>query len=285
VEYALASLATRSRPFRVIEPTAVHETDLFRLYTPVIQRWRNSASRAMSIYATATATGVLTGLEEEDSNSAAEIAALLLLIDWRSFFGGMEAWHRRKWLASVSAATGVDATYLARPATGRPVAVIVQNRAARRAAGITRPSIITTGLSGIDRAVADAVAANVSLVRSVSDEARARIANAVIGGVRRGASAGEVARQLNAGLKLSRARVGRIAEDQVDKAVKAFTKARMIEAGLTVAEWEHNTPRNRARLHHLARNKKVYRLSDPVWQELMLPNCRCQQRPRLEGLV
>lgn len=280
--YDLAALAKRNRPFSVITPRSTDEGALFRLYTPVIKRWRDSATRMMAAYTLAMQTGALAGLEEEDQETAADIAALLALIDFGAFFGRVETWHRGKWLASVSAATGVDATYLVQPA-----APVGMNRAERRAAASRGliPSARGIVTAGIDKAVSDAVAANVSLIRSVSDDTRARIFNAVMAGVRSGAKADDVARRINRGLTMSRDRARRIAESEMDKAVKAMNTARMVEAGIGLGEWVHNTPRERARLNHLARNGQVYDLSDPIWGDQMLPNCRCAMRARLEGLV
>ena len=250
--YNLASLTTTAnpKPFRPITPTAQQEGELFRMYTPVIQRWRDSATRMMAVYALADMAAV----EEEDSNTAAEIAALLLLIRWNEFFSKVESWHRSKWIADVSRARGVDATFLVRP----PVAAMAGDPI-----GIT---------------VQQAVSANVGLIRSVSDEARARIYNAVMGGMRRGASKDEVARQINRGLALSRNRARFIASDQMDKTVKAMSFARMDEAGIVSAGWKH-TPQQHPRLHHKARDGNVYRITDPIWRELYEPNCKCQPVP------
>lgn len=275
--YELAALARADKPFRVIQPTATQEAELLRLYTPIIQTWRNAATNMLAAYTLASATGVLDPIEEEDSRTAEAIAALLLLIRWRSFFGRVESWHRSKWLASVASATGVDATFMTMPPNGLATQPVM-NRRAKRAAGLA------PALSPIDKAVADAVASNTALIRSVSNDTRARINNAVISGIRRGASKDEVARQINKGLVMSRERAKRIASNEMDNAVKAMTMARMEEAGVQWGEWEHNTPVERARISHLQRDKKVFRIGAPIWQELYLPFCRCQMRPRLAGL-
>lgn len=287
--YALAEIATKNKPFRVIEPSAYQSQDLLRLYTPIINQWRNSAARSMSVYATALATGELAGLSEEGKETAAEIAALLALIPFDQFFARMETWHRGKWLSSVSAATGVDATYLVQRPVGASQPVNRQQRraaasgvvAAARAVKVTPQGLAVTGLSGIDKAVADAVAANVALVRSVSDDTRARIANAVISGVRQGKAATEVARTINKGLALSKARADRIAENQVDAAITAMTKARAQEAGIETFEWRHYTERKNARLNHLFRDGMKFRWDDKTLDALpgVLPNCRCRANP------
>ena len=255
------------------------EGELFRMYTPIIQRWRDSATRMMAAYVLADAIAV----EEEDSNTAAEIAALLLLIRWNEFFSKVESWHRSKWIADVSRARGVDATFLVES----PSYALNMNRAARRAeASIARRAGIevasqASGMSAIDRAISDAVSANVGLIRSVSDEARARIYNAVMGGMRRGASKDEVARQINKGLGMSRDRARRIAINQMDAAVTTLTRVRAEEAGIEKFQWQHNTPADRARIHHLNRNGKVFRWDDRSLDALpgVLVGCRCRALP------
>ena len=222
-------------------------------------------------------------VEEEDSNTAAEIAALLLLIRWNEFFSKVESWHRSKWIADVSRARGVDATFLVES----PSYALNMNRAARRAeASIARRAGIevasqASGMSAIDRAISDAVSANVGLIRSVSDEARARIYNAVMGGMRRGASKDEVARQINKGLGMSRDRARRIAINQMDAAVTTLTRVRAEEAGIEKFQWQHNTPADRARIHHLNRNGKVFRWDDRSLDALpgVLVGCRCRALP------
>jgi len=133
---------------------------------------------------------------------------------------------------------------------------------------------VAGSLSGLDARLADAVAANASLVRSVSDDTRARIANAVFSGLQSGQSKVEVARSINRGLKLSSARAKRIAKDQVDKAVKSLTLFRFDEAGFEQAWWHHSGAAH-PRLVHLHRNGNVYRLDDPIWAGLMEPGCGC----------
>jgi len=82
--YNLPTLATRSRDFRVITPNYTDEQTLQRLYTPILSQWRDSAARSMNAYVLAMQTGELAGLDDEDKDTAATIAALLALIQFRS---------------------------------------------------------------------------------------------------------------------------------------------------------------------------------------------------------
>ncbi len=302
--YSLAELAIKDKPFRVIAPAARDEQALLRLYTPILQEWRNSAARSMNAYVLALQTGSLAGLDDEDSDTAATVAALLALINWQAFFGKVETWHRSKWLSSVANATGVDAKWMTaapegvaapyyRAMAGQATGGVV--KAAREAATgyasgmggtgyVTKPSpslAFPVGGKTITTAINEAAASAKSLATSLSDEARNRNRQAILGGLRRGAGADEVARDINAGLAKSKKRAVEIAENELDNAVKAMTDARMAEAGLVEAAWRHYTPRERARLWHLRRDGNRYSVNDPIWSEQFLPNCRCQKRPIL----
>lgn len=283
-------MATRARNWRTIEPTSALQSDLFATgYRPILTAWSNAAAALMPAYAAALASGSVDELAQEEQSHASEIAALLLLIQWSAYFQRLEQWHRRKWLASTANAAGVDvAPYLAVP-TGITVA---PNRATRRATAsglraaareavrVQRGTVgVVSGLSGIDAVLGNAVAANVSLVRSVSDQARARIANAVFNGVSAGTSPEDVAKEIAQGLAISRKRAIRIAQNETIQASKALDDFRIKEAGFTQAAWEHSHLPERPRPWHLQRDGKVFGLDDKVWAELNLPFCRCRKKP------
>lgn len=288
--YDLAAMAVRSRGWRAIEPTAALQSDLFAVgYRPILAAWSNAAASLMPAYAAALVSGSVDELVAEEQSHATEIAALLLLIQWSTYFQRLEQWHRRKWLASTANAAGVDvAPYLAAP-SGVPAST---NRATRRATasglraaareavrvqrGVVAP---LPSLQGIDAVLGNAAAANVSLVRSVSEQTRARIANAVFNGVKAGTSPEDVAKEIAQGLAISRKRALRIAQNETVQASKALDDFRIKEAGFTSAAWEHSHLPERPRPWHLQRDGKVFGLDDKVWAELTLPFCRCRKRP------
>lgn len=287
--YNLQALAVRARPWRVIEPTASLASDLAKLQLTPVRLWQAAAASMMAAYAAALASGSVDELVQEEQSHALEIAAILALMQWSAYFQRLEQWHRRKWIASAANAAGVDvAPYLAVP-TGitaipnratRRITASGLRAAAREAVRVQRGIVgAVSGLSGIDAVLGNAVAANASLVRSVSEQARARIANAVFNGVAAQTPVEEVAREISKGLALSKKRVLRIAKDQTSKATKALSRFRIEEAGFKSGTWEHLAGQLHPRLHHQARDKKVYRLDDPIWSELALPNCHCQVGP------
>lgn len=277
--YNLSTLAKRNKEFRVITPSATMEGQLLRMYTPIIQGWRNGAALMMGMYAARDTDAIA----QEDENKDKEIAALIALLLLRGYFTKVEAWHRAKWIANVKAATGVDATWLvAQPelaGVGFRAATVGTEQGGIMAAARAARTATTQG--GITTAINNATASALTQARSISQDARNRIQNAIAGGMRVNAPVEDVARDINEGLGKVRARAGRIAENELDNAVKAMTDARMAEAELDEAVWRHYTPKERARPTHLARQGMRLKADDPRWNELMLPFCRCQKRPVL----
>lgn len=259
------------------------------MYTPIIQGWRNSAALMMGMYAARDTDAIA----QEDENKDKEIAALIALLLLRLYFTKVETWHRAKWIANVKAATGVDATWLvAQPELARvgfrATTVGVEQGGIMMAARAARTATVQGGMfvaprsvSGITEAINSATSSALTQARSISQDARNRIQNAIAGGMRVNAPVEDVARDINEGLGKVRARAGRIAENELDNAVKAMTDARMAEAELDDAVWRHYTPKERARPTHLARQGMRLKVDDPRWNELMLPFCRCQKRPVL----
>jgi len=299
--YDLPAVAVKDKPFREITPNSTDEADMLRLLLPAVTTWRNSAAISLALYAQSASN------QDQDDHTARDVAALLLLIRWRSFFERLEAWHRGKWLASVKAATGVDATWM----TARPVGavagympslvgaeasggLVAAARAAQQAGNTftNAPSraypdpfnTITGNKSAtatIDAAIDNAVVSARTLAKSISDEAQNRINQALNAGKRTGAAATDVARDINAGLVKVRARAVRGSENEIDNALKGFTDARIAEAGLTFAKWQHNTLIN-FRPDHKARQGNLYAVGDPIWNDQYAPFCRCQKVPVLK---
>jgi len=290
--YNLANLARRSRKWRVISPTSALASDLFAIaFRPVLTAWTQSAAAMLNLYPDALASGSVDALAREDEGAADDVAQIIAaLLLWR-YFHTVEGWHRRKWLSSVSNAAGVSVDMLLqRPSVDMPIAI--PNRAERRAAnaalvrtakaavrvagGALVPSV---GLTGVDAVLGNAVASNVALVRSVSDQARARIASAVFNGVTTGRSAEDVAREIRRGMAVSRKRALGIAKDQVLKATKALNRFRIQEAGWEEAQWNHLAGQKNPRHNHRAMDGKILPLNDTKWGWLNEPFCHCWQSP------
>lgn len=243
--------------------------------------WRDAGAGLIASWTTASTAAALS--DNIDSHNE-EILAAISTLQFAAFFSSLEEWHRRKWIADIQRATKIDVSALLGMATGGQALTL--SRAQRRAGGVVNaarvihptPAGLTVSpvLTGIDARLADAVAKNASLVRSVSDDTRARIANAVFSGLQSGMSKIEVARQINKGLKISSKRSRAIAQDQVAKGVKMLTTFRLEEAGFEDGIWMHSGNPH-PRLAHLQHNGHRYKLSDPIWNEILLPNCGCWQ--------
>jgi hypothetical protein len=250
-------------------------------------------------------TGNMDAIAQEDESAASDIQQIIAALALWNYFRSVEQWHRRKWLSSVANAAGVSVDNLVErpsgvvPVGGARYPVVpqsnlggaIQNRAARRAASAglvstAKQAVRVAGgqltpnaaLVGIDAVLGNAVASNVALVRSVSDQTRARIANAVFNGLANNTPAEDVAREIRKGINISRARALRIAKNETIQATKALNRFRMVEAGFTDMEWNH-TPQENPRLHHLARQGRIYAIDDPIWRDLSEPFCKCYPKP------
>jgi len=124
---------------------------------------------------------------------------------------------------------------------------------------------------------------NVELVRSVGDQARSRISDAVYRGLAQRKAADEVARDIREAVDMGRRRARNIASDQLSKAAETLNEERRREAGLMAWEWV-SSHKVHYRPEHKARDGKRY--SDdpadnaPAPQDRpgQLPYCGCTSR-------
>jgi len=98
---------------------------------------------------------------------------------------------------------------------------------------------------------------NVGLVKSVSDEARRRIADSVFRGLQNRTPAREVAKDIREAVALERRRALRIASDQTVKVAAALNEERRRQAGIMAWEWIHSGKLH-PRPEHEARDGKLY---------------------------
>lgn len=283
MNYTLSEIAKTRGEFRPIRPLASQPITLWRIYASVIGDWRDAAAGVLAGWTLGQSASALS--DELDSHNE-EILAAIAGLQFAVFFANLEKWHRGKWVADVKRAAKVDVSLLLGEPTGQ--SALMQTRAQRRAGGVINAAKVvrvapagltrSAALTGIDAKLADAVAQNASLVRSVSDDTRARIANAVFSGLQSGMSKVEVARQINKGLRISSKRARRISDDQVDKAVASMTRFRSEEAGLFQFKWLHTAQKN-PRHDHLARDGKIYRWDEVDVLPATLPNCKCSALP------
>jgi len=273
MRFDLADLTKRQRATRrktitlrpIIAP-ATRASDLYAIYRPVIQAWEAALPAIEAEYARTLAsltTDSPASLAVEISKPEAEAAAVVLsvrarLARWAAI---IEAWQRSRWKANVKAATRVDLSTLIGPGDARETLETVIER-------------------------------NVGLIKSVSDEARRRVSDAVFRGLTNRTPARELAKELRTQVGLERKRALRIASDQTVKVTAALNEERRRQAGVMAWEWIHSGKRH-PREDHLARNGNLYSddpaqagtdyegqrvLSPPDDRPGQLPFCGCTSR-------
>jgi hypothetical protein len=229
---------------RPIDPTAVMAGDLYAAaYKPVILAWQRAIEtiRARyeaalpvldSIHAPSPSIDVIDSIFDLDSILAAiegELQRLVLSItpSLRNWAVRAEGWHRGKWRGAVLTATGID------PQT-------------------------MLGRSDVNDTVEAFMSRNVGLIRSVSDETRARISDIVLRGYQARSPLRQVAGEMSDAVDLSRKRALRIAADQNSKMAARLDQARQEQAGISSFKWRHSFKKH-PRAVHLAHDGKVYR--------------------------
>lgn len=229
--YDLAKLVRRAGirkdlTFRPIIPTNAQAQDLGRLYLKVLAAW--SADDLLRNY-----TGGLTTDAPSDQADALADAENMVTRLIAEFTSGLREWivraeriHRTRWTAAVEAATDLDL------------------------------STMLTG-SDVNETLDLFMERNVALVRNVSDQARARISDAVFRGYQERRPAREVAKEIREATGMARDRSLRIAADQNSKLWAALDRERQAEAGIDLFRWRHSG-KVHPRQPHLHRNGNIY---------------------------
>ncbi|NBC37353.1 hypothetical protein GTZ99_12410 [Novosphingobium sp. FSY-8] len=239
MRYDLAGLVqragrTRRREivFREVRLPGTLASDLYAaIYAPVLDVWGKAIAplideyqRSLSEITTDAAPELSGVITSTDAATAALLVTLRVRLErWAAM---VEAAHRSKWLASINRATGIDAGMMIGP-------------------GDMRATLGTV----IER--------NVELVRSVSDQARSRISDAVFRGLTEKRPAREVAAQIREAVAMGRRRALNIASDQLSKAAETLNDQRRAEAGLSTWEWV-SSHKAHPRAEHAARDGKRY---------------------------
>lgn len=256
----LAAMARRTRKtrrasitFRPIRAPANLASDLYAtVYAPVVQAWNEAVPAIMAAYSEALATITRDSPERVSATIGGverqfETVLVTLRLRLEAWAARIERWHRAKWRAAVLTATGVDLATMLGP----------------------EPVRATLG-TVIER--------NVALVKSVSDQARQRIADAVFRGLTQRTPAVDVAREVRRAVEMSRKRSLLIASDQLSKVTATLNSERQLEAGLEFYEWMHSGKRHPREVHK-ARDGNRYKVghfgADEPGQAI---NCGCTGR-------
>lgn len=257
---AMAARAKRTRKreitFRPITAPATLASDLYaEAYAPVVKAWSEAAERIVEQYGRSLAT--LDGLTVDSPAevgavlSATEDAVTRILLSIRlrleTWALRTERWHRGKWSSTVKAATGVD------------IATMI-------------------GPKGAQTTVGAAIERNVGLVRSISEQARTRIGEAVFRGLNKRAPAADVAKEIREATGMARRRALNVAADQTVKITAQLNQERRREAGIDTWEWVHSGKLH-PREEHRERNGNRYSDDDaPEDTPGELPFCGCTER-------
>jgi hypothetical protein len=251
VRFDLATLIKRARKtrrsqivLRPIAPTAVQAGSLYAAaYRPVIEAWRVGVARIMAEYERslpvrdALTTDSIFDLDSILAAIGDELARLVVTLTpaLRDFAVRQEAWHASKFRGAVLTATSIDVGTLLGPEdTSETVQAFLAN--------------------------------NTQLIRSVSDQTRTRVAEAVLTGYQNRTPAREVARSLDDAVELGRKRALRIAADQNTKLAARLDQARQEAAGIVKFRWRHSG-KIHPRKEHVKHNGIVY-----SWDNLPLLN-------------
>lgn len=238
---------------RKIVPPATLASNLYAsAYAPVIAAWSDAMPGIMAQYERSLA-GITTDSPEDLGNTigAVERQGQSLVARVRLALGAwasvVERWHRAKWRGAILTATGVDVGTL-------------------------------IGAGDMRGPMSAAIERNVGLIKSISDQARQRISQAVFDGLRQRTPARAVAKQLAEAVDMGKRRALNVASDQLTKITSELAAERRREAGMDAWQWV-SSHKLHYRPAHAARDGKRYSDGNaPSDLPGMLPYCGCTER-------
>lgn len=255
----LAAMAARTKrtrkreiTFRPITAPGTFASDLYaEAYAPIVKAWSEASERIIAQYERTLVMTTDSPAEVGAVLSATEDAVTRILLSIRlrleAWALRTERWHRGKWTSTVKAATGVD------------IATMI-------------------GPKGAQTTVGAAIERNVGLVRSISEQARTRIGEAVFRGLNKRAPAADVAKEIREATGMARRRALNVAADQTVKITAQLNQERRREAGIDTWEWVHSGKLH-PREEHRERNGNRYSDDDaPEDTPGELPFCGCTER-------
>lgn len=219
-------------PIRPIKAQATQATNLWQsAYRPVVQTWEAALPAILAEYERTLAEMTTDSPADVEARigqaeAAAQSVMLQVSIALDRWAATVERWHRRRWVANVLSATSVDLSTM-------------------------------IGAGDMRMTIEAAIARNTGLIKSVSDETRRRVGDAVFRGLQNRTPSRDVARQLREAVGIERRRALRIAADQNSKLAGALNEERRRQAGISAWAWVHSGKLN-PREDHLARDGKLY---------------------------
>lgn len=186
----------------------------------------------------------------------------------------------RQWSKRWNEASKSLAEYFAEDVSARSDA---QLKSILKKAGISVKFTMTPAQRDIIKAT---VNANVSLIKSIPQQYLTQVEGIVMRSVQTGRDLGQLSKDLQKRLGVTKSRAALISRDQNNKATSALQRARQQEIGITEAVWMHSHAGKEPRPTHLANNGKRYKIAegwyDPAEKKNIWPgeliNCRCTSR-------
>lgn len=256
MRFSLAQMAARKRNsrrpivFRSILTTAAQTADLEAIYRRMLEPLRRAHEIMAKAYERELARVLQhdsaddLGANADDIADAINRLVLELTPDLRRWALRVERWHRGKWVRAVLAGAQVELETI-------------------------------IGAEDMRETIEAFLVRNTSLIRDVNEQARGKIADAVLRGFQQRTPIAEVAKEIRHATNFARARARRIAGDQTVKLASALDRERQRQAGLDHWKWRHS-----GKLHfreeHKARDGKEYTdATAPEDEPGELPFCGC----------
>jgi SPP1 gp7 family putative phage head morphogenesis protein len=132
---------------------------------------------------------------------------------------------------------------------------------------------------------------NVALIKSIPRQYLLNVEGMVMRSVQTGRDLGQLSKDLQKQLQVTKRRAALIARDQNNKATSALQNARQRELGIKEAIWVHSSAGKHPRPTHVKNDGKKYDVAkgwyDPTVKEFIFPgqliNCRCFSRAVIPG--
>lgn len=243
--------------FDMPDTPAGYETRLRGLYMRAVRVWTMEAARSVIAEYTQTIMQVDSMEGIRATLSSLDLRTVSAILDftngYRSWADDLSRAHFSRLLSRVKYATGIDLS-----------------------------SQIMAGDSTLT--IEAMLQRNVGLVRSISDQARERIAQAVYAGVTNRTPVAQIAREIRAATGMASARARRVASDQTAKMTAALDGERMQELGAPGYEWMHSDKLH-YRPEHKARDGKFIKFGSEIDRTDppgYAPFCGCKRRMVLD---
>lgn len=277
------------KKLRPVHPSAGLEADYRRQLTRLIQQmhdsvlyWLRAAYRRDTPHAMAADSAALelwavseVGLTMDELPAAALQKSVNTL--------------RRRWTRRWRETSGKLADYFAQSVEDRVAGTL---RRILAEGGVLVKFQMTPAMRDV---VSATVKQSVALIRSIPAQYFAQVEGIVMRGVQSGRDLGQVTRDLQNQLGVTKRRAALIAQDQNNKATASMTRVRQLEAGITKARWLHSAGGREPRPTHVkaGRDRTVFDVSkgwyDPHEKRFIQPgeliNCRCVSVPVIEGVT